>query len=147
MREAARLYALMTVVLMLKMTANSVVQGIHRTRDKAFVNPEDARFFASTTPVAVDTPEVERASRVWRNDLENIPMFLFLGLIYVLAGGPAGPAAIYFTVFTVARILHTITYLRGMQPWRTISFTIGGLATLALSIHVLILAFSTHHAV
>jgi len=84
---------------------------------------------------------------VWRNDLENIPIFLFLGLIYVLAGGPAGPAAIYFTVFTVARILHTITYLRGMQPWRTISYTVGGLATLALAIHVLILAFGSHHAV
>ncbi|WP_020192199.1 MAPEG family protein [Pseudomonas putida] len=28
-------------------------------------------------------------------------------------------------VFTVARVLHTLAYLRGLQPWRTLFYGIG----------------------
>jgi prostaglandin-E synthase 1 len=35
-------------------------------------------------------------------------------------------------VFVLARLLHSVVYLAGKQPWRTLFFIIGGLATLAL---------------
>src|SRR5260370_42289177 len=99
-------YALTTVVLFFKMSANSVVQGIGRVNTKTFVTPEDARFFAQSDPAPDEAPIVKRASMAWRNDLENIPIFLFLGLIYVTLGcWPAG-AFIYFTIFVVADSAH-----------------------------------------
>src|SRR5437868_5873198 len=94
------LYALMTVVLFFKMSAISIVQGLNRQTAKAFVNPEDAKMFGLAAPAEREAPAVDRAARAWRNDLENIPIFLILGLVYVMLGGGSGAATIYFLVFT-----------------------------------------------
>ncbi len=131
-------YSLITVILFFKMFANSLVQGRARTGTKTFVTPEDAQFFGAAAPAADELPIVKRAAACWRNDLENIPIFLFLGMIYVTLGcWPAG-AFIYFTIFAVARILHTVVYLRGLQPARTIFYAIGLIICFILSIHILI---------
>src|ERR1700722_4711183 len=130
-------YALTTVILFFKMLVNSIVQGIGRVSAKAFVTAEDARFFAHAPPGQDEALIAKRAAIAWRNDLENIPIFLFLGLIYVTLGCWPEGAFIYFTIFIVARILHTIAYLKGWQPWRTIFFTFGMFACVALSITIL----------
>ena len=83
-------------------------------------------------------PIVKRAAAAWRNDLENIPIFLFLGLIYVTLGCWPEGAYIYFSIFVVARILHTIAYLRGLQPARTIFYALGLCVCVALSVQILI---------
>jgi len=132
-----RLYALTTIVLALKMSAISIAQGIARTNAKAFVNPEDAAIFGGII-VAQEVAGVQRASKAWLNDLENIPIFLILALIYAIAGLSADMFIIYCVVFTVARILHTIFYLKAMQPWRTIAYTIGAITTFALIIHLFV---------
>ena len=51
-------------------------------------------------------------------------------------------AQILFGVFTGARLLFSFAYLKGLQPWRTISFLVGVLTTLALTIEVCRLALS-----
>jgi glutathione S-transferase len=130
-------YALTTVILFFKMFAISIVQGIGRINAKQFVTAEDARFFAQAPPAPDEAPIVKRAAMAWRNDLENIPIFLFLGLIYVTLGIWPEGAFIYFTIFIVARILHTVAYLNGWQPWRTIFFTFGMVVCVALSIQIL----------
>ena len=58
--------------------------------------------------------------------------------IYVMAGLSRQAFAIYCVVFMVMRILHTFSYLNAVQPWRTVAFTIGAVAMLALVIHLLI---------
>ena len=130
-------YALTTVILFFKMFANSIVQGLGRINANAFVTPEDARFFAHAPPVPDEVPLVKRAAMCWRNDLENIPIFLFLGLIYVTLGCWPEGVYIYFTIFVIARILHTIAFLNGLQPWRTIFFTIGMIICVTLAIQIL----------
>jgi glutathione S-transferase len=130
-------YALTTVILFFKMFANSIVQGLARINARAFVTPEDARFFAHAPAVADEVPIVKRAAMCWRNDLENIPIFLFLGLIYVTLGCWPEGVYIYFTIFVIARILHTIAFLNGLQPWRTIFFTIGMFVCVTLAIQIL----------
>src|SRR5579862_3989747 len=132
-----RLYALTAIVLALKMSAISFVQGRARTAAKSFVNPEDAALFGGTQ-AAQEVPMVQRAAKAWLNDLENIPMFLILALIYAIAGLSFNAFVIYCAVFTIARILHTIFYLNAIQPWRTIAFTIGALTSLALMIHLFV---------
>ena len=38
------------------------------------------------TAVPQEVPAVQRADKAWLNDLENIPMFLILALVYAIAG-------------------------------------------------------------
>ena len=130
-------YALTTVVLFFKMFAISNVQALARTSAKSFPNPEDAAFFGAAAPAADELPIVKRAAAAWRNDLENIPIFLFLAMIYVTLGCWPQGAYIYFTIFVVARILHTIVYLRGLQPWRTVFYALGIAICFILSIQIL----------
>ena len=136
---AFRYWLISLVVLFLKMFANSAVQGLTRFRTKSFAWPEDAAMFRGAQAVERDPELVERASRCWRNDLENVPIYLFLGLGFVLAGGAPWWAALYFTVFTVARVLHTVFYLRGLQPHRNLAYQLGLLVCFALAIHIVVL--------
>jgi uncharacterized MAPEG superfamily protein len=131
------MYAITAIVLALKMSAIAIVQGRARTSEGAFLNPEDAAAFGGTA-VAQEPELVQRAARAWRNDLENIPIFLILAWIYVSAGLSLTAFVIYCLVFMVARIAHTICYINAIQPWRTASFTLGAIVTLALIIHLFI---------
>jgi len=135
--DLLRMYAITAIVLALKMFAIAIVQGRGRMNAGIFVNPEDAKtFHAKEAPQ--EAPIVERAARAWRNDLENIPIFLILAWIYVSAGLSTAAFVVYCLVFMAARIAHTICYINAIQPARTIAFTIGAVATLALIIHLII---------
>ena len=132
-----QIYALTAIVLTLKMSAVSIAQGRARVAAGIFVNPEDARTFQASEGPS-DAPSVQRASRAWLNDLENIPIFLILCGIYVAADLSTTAFAIYCLVFTVARIAHTIFYLNSTQPMRTLSYTVGAVVSMALMIHLFI---------
>lgn len=137
-----RYWVALLVVLYLKMMANSTVQGVYRLRHKRYTRPDDAAFFGRGVAVrSEDVPIVQRASAIWRNDLENIPIFLFVALAYTLAGGPSGPALLYFGLFTVARLAHMIFYLRPTQPWRHLAYQAGVFTTLITAVHTLYLLF------
>jgi glutathione S-transferase len=131
-------YSLITVVLFFKMLANSVIQALGRINTKTFTNPEDASYFGVPAPATEEAQVVKRAAAVWRNDLENIPIFLFLGLEYVNLGCWSGGAYIYFSIFTGARILHTVAYMQGMQPSRTIFWGIGLAICVTMSIQIVL---------
>ena len=111
-------YSLITVILFFKMLANSVVQalGPHQTRKPSRIPKTRASSGYPRQPRR-KLPVVKRAAAVWRNDLENIPIFLFLA-IDLRARSDAGRRARTFIsrIFTVARILHTVVYMQGMQP-------------------------------
>lgn len=124
MSSALQVYALCVVVLFLKMFLVSCYQGYHRLRFVAFTNPEDAAVFRRITQAA-ERPQVIRAAKVWANDLENIPMFFALGGLAVALEAATLPVLWLSVVFTVARVLHTLAYLRGLQPWRTLFYGIG----------------------
>jgi uncharacterized MAPEG superfamily protein len=132
-----RMYALTAIVLALKMSSIAIVQGRARLKAGVFVNPEDAQSFHAQQ-AAEDAPMVQRGSRAWRNDLENIPIFLILAGIYVIAGLSTTAFVVYCLVFMAARIVHTVCYINSIQPMRTISFTIGAVAMVALIVHLFI---------
>lgn len=136
MSGALAVYACCVVVLFFKMLAISCYQGYFRLRFLAFINREDAAVFKRAACPA-ELPQVTRAMQAWRNDLENIPMFLALGGLAVVLEAPVAMTAWLSGVFTVARVSHTMTYLAGIQPWRTVSYGVGvicliGLATLVI---------------
>ena len=61
--------------------------------------------------------------------MANIVPFAILGLVYVLAGASGTAALVVFGIFALARLGHSLAYVAGKQPWRSIFFTIGGVAT------------------
>jgi prostaglandin-E synthase 1 len=124
-----RLYAICALLLVLKMMAVGTWTSTLRMRRRVFASPEDYRF-QRMEPAARSDPEVERARRAHRNDLENVLPFLAVGPIYALSDPSALGAWICFVGFTTARILHSVFYLRSLMPHRTVAFAIGFVLTL-----------------
>jgi len=108
-------------VLLLKATLLSTVQVVARARSREFASPEDARLFG-VAPAIQETSFVARCGNVWRNDVENIPLFLAAALAFTLLGGDARSAAWLFGGYVAIRVVHTAVYLRGLQPWRAVAY-------------------------
>jgi len=76
-----------------------------------------------------------RASRIIANDHENIPITLLMACLSLLANpNPAAHCAL-MVAFTVARVGHTITYYKAVQPWRSIFFGLGLISTFGIAIN------------
>ena len=129
---AFKAYALSTVVLALNVFVLGTVTAVQRTKHKAPANPEDAGYVEQKS----EHPKVARALRAHRNATENLVPFFAVGLVYVLTGATARGAMIYFTVFTAARVLHSVGYLLEKQPWRTLFFGVGLLATVGMMVQI-----------
>jgi len=129
-------YAVTCVVLSMNLLMLWVSSGAIRAKSKIAINAEDGARYG--VPVSdVDPPGVARALRAHRNAEATIYPFLLLGLVYVLAGGTAWLAVPIFAIFTIARLAHSIFYVRAMQPWRTLSFAVSLVTLLALMAAVL----------
>ena len=135
-------YSITCVVLCINLMMLWVSSGAIRARGGVAINPEDGARYG--VPVLeIDPPNVARLLRAHRNAEATIYPFLLLGLLYVLAGGRAAIAIPIFAVFVVARIVHSIVYLRAMQPWRSIAFAGSLLAIVVLAgavVHALLTA-------
>ena len=121
---ALPIFTLAASALLLKATCLSSAQVITRLRSRRFLIPEDAQF-SRTNPVDSEHPFVVRCGWVWRNDAENLPFFLTVSLMFTLLGGDAVTATWLFGGYVGVRYLHTIVYLRGLQPWRAVLFLVG----------------------
>jgi uncharacterized MAPEG superfamily protein len=131
-------YVIASTLLALQLLGLSLYTAIVRTKAKKVVNPEDARSVVRGSEVVeVETAEVSRLHRAHRNALENAVPFFVIGLLYVLTNGSKLGALAYFGTFTLARLLHSVFYAGGVQPWRTASFGVGALATIGMAVHVL----------
>lgn len=135
--ESLKIYAFCCVILFLKMFATGIVQGAMKAKTKSYIIPEDAKLIGNTDPVTHEPVEVIRCNNAYRNDLENIPIFLILSLVYVILNCWDKGSIIYFSTFTFARIMHTVFYIRGMQPWRSVAYGVGLLMTFSVSGHIL----------
>jgi microsomal prostaglandin-E synthase 1 len=140
MNDAAfRAYSIACSILVFKMFAATILTAATRARVKQFLNPEDAGMSGGVR-VMEEHPDVQRMLRLHRNDLENILPFFTVALTFVLMGVSAFGAQVYFYTFTGARIVHTITYLAKLQPWRTVAFTVGALCMVGMLVQILIAA-------
>ncbi len=128
-------YAIASLILALNLLFLWNYSGAVRGKTKTTLNEEDARQFG-TTLVPTDPPQVARVVRAYANAEAATVPFLVLGLVYVLAGGGGTSATIIFSVFTLARVLHTVAYLKALQPWRSALYTLALLAQVALMIAI-----------
>lgn len=95
-----------------------------------------------TSMAQAEAPLAQRCASVWRNDLENIPLFLFAALIFTVLGGSENLAAWLFGTYIVARYLHTVSYLLGRQPWRALCYLASVGTTWTVTLHAVWLALA-----
>jgi prostaglandin-E synthase 1 len=94
------------------------------TRDEA-VNPEDVRLNSKAKVVFLAGNDVtQRYRRAHFNALENNLLFLITAFLLTLTPVGTTTAAVLFGVFVGFRWLHSIAYVRSIQPLRTASFGI-----------------------
>jgi uncharacterized membrane protein YecN with MAPEG domain len=130
-------FGLTAVALFLKMLFVVLVQGHVRTRNNAYVPPEDAAYFGKgAAPVTEEATLVRRAQNVLRNDGENVPIFLFLAAAYVQLGCWGWGVLVYFPLFILSRVVHTVTHLWPRQPLRNRAYRVGLAVMLALRGHI-----------
>jgi uncharacterized MAPEG superfamily protein len=135
---AFQTYATCSAILAIKMLLGGNYTTLMRLRNKAFVNEEDAKGFGAPNASQIEHPDVAHALRIQRNDLENIPLFFAIGLIFVLDGASAFAAAVYCWTFTIARLVHTVVYTFHLQPWRALCYFVGYLAILGMAVQIVI---------
>jgi uncharacterized MAPEG superfamily protein len=126
-----------SVLLILKMGAVAFVTANERRKAKVVLNPEDTGVNPGSHAADEEAPATLRAKRAHLNDVENIPGFLVLALLFTLTGCSAAAGWIYFGTYFVVRTLHTIFYLNAVQPWRTVAFFAGQLAQLGIMVQLL----------
>lgn len=132
---ALGVYALSALLLVVNLLFLWGYSGATRGRTRTAINPEDAERFGGKLQDS-DHPAVARVLRAHRNAEASIYPFLLLGLVYVLIGGGKGFASAVFAIFVVARWAHSAAYLKALQPWRTISFLVAGLALITLLLDI-----------
>ena len=130
-----RPYFVVTAVLCLQLLGLAFYTAAVRAKRKVFVNAEDKP--ADGTVADADHPDVLRVKRAHQNAIENAVPFFAVGLIYALSGPSHLGAQAYFYTFLGARLLHSVFYVIGKQPFRTMTFVIGALATIGMAAHAL----------
>lgn len=138
---AAQPLILFACLLVLKMFAVGGITANNRRLSKVVLNPEDVGVNPGSHAEASESEGVLRAKRAHLNDLENIPGFLVLATLFTLAGASSTAGWAYFGVYFLARVLHTVCYLNGVQPWRTASFGVGQLCMFGVVVQLLMKAF------
>lgn len=136
-------YAFYGTLVLLKMFVLAFLTSAKRGQKQAFANPEDAKYFGKKKDdkVTFSDPDVERVRRNHLNDLENIPAFLFLGLLYVLTNPSPSVAVWHFRVFVASRFAHTFVYQAGIpQPSRALTFLVGLVTCISMAVQILLVA-------
>lgn len=136
--QAFRYYVFCAAALAMNPLILAGMTGGSRGKYKSPATPEDAKL--SGNPYHADTaPEVDRLMRAHRNALENVPIALIVGLVYVLAGASPTMVLALMGAVAVFRWSHSLCYLNSVQPWRTASFLFAALATIAMIVHSVVL--------
>ena len=116
-------FVLASAYLFLKMNANSAVQGYARFRYNSFKFREDEVYFQVADRESRPTPQLmTRADACWRNDLENIPIFLVAALCGLMVKLDLQLYSALVVVFCAARSAHSFFLLWGKQPWRFLTY-------------------------
>lgn len=136
---ALALFALVVSALAIHLILLALWTGTVRVRTKAWVNPEDAKLNKGAK-VDVDHEDVQRVKRAHQNAIESFVPFVAVGLMFALTNPSMTAAKGYFFTFLAVRVLHSIFYLWGRQPFRTMMFAIGSLAMLGMGVQVIIAA-------
>lgn len=130
---AAPAYAATAIVLTLNLIGLANATALTRAQSSEAINPEDVPKNKDTKVVFEGgNDKTARYRRAHRNALENTPVFMITALLLTLLGASATVGAALFYPFAAFRILHSVCYVKGIQPFRTIFFVLGLLCQLGV---------------
>ncbi|MBK6462093.1 MAG: MAPEG family protein [Myxococcales bacterium] len=121
-------YAATVIVLGLNLVGLANATALTRGQAKEVVNPED-QALNKTAKVTLDNDNdrTARYRRAHRNALENTPWFMITAFVLTMMGTSGTVAAALFYSYAALRVLHSVCYVKGLQPFRTMSFAIAQL--------------------
>ncbi len=129
-------YAVSVIALGLNLVGLANATALSRARANEVINPEDKNPNKDATVVYDEGNDLTaRYRRAHRNALENTPLFMITALVLTLMGASATLGAALFYPYAGLRILHSVFYVKQLQPFRTMAFA------LALLIQVAVLGF------
>lgn len=136
-------YAVAAAIMVVKAQAMAwlTVWRMMRARS-GFRSPEDLRrtpLNREPDPRQLEPDErVERVRRIQQNDLESIPFFLSIGLLFVLTGPSLLAAQWLFYGYVVTRLAHFAAYVTGrIHDVRAALWTPGSLILIYMAAVVL----------
>ncbi len=131
------LYAIACAALVVSLYALGFLTAKIRNDGRKIINEEDVKVNRGAVHVEVEPPAVARIKRAHSNALENAVPFFVIGFLYTQTQPGTAVAAGLFGGFVVLRLLHAAFYLTATQPFRTLSFAVGGVINLAMVVQVL----------
>jgi glutathione S-transferase len=141
-------YAVAASILSLKTLAMAWLTVWRMLREGGgFRSPEDLRrTLLNPNPAPGQTApneRVERIRRILQNDLESVPFFLVLGLLFLLTGPSLLTVQVLYYGFVVSRAAHFLAYLTGQaHEIRAALWTPGSLILIYLAVRTLYAALS-----
>lgn len=110
--------------------------------NSGLASPEDLRpgpLNTAPDPVQLEVNDyVDRSRRMHRNDLENIPAFLAIGLLFVTIAPPLWAAQVLMYGFVAARAAHFAAYAtKQSHELRATFYTFGSLIVIVMGLWVL----------
>jgi uncharacterized MAPEG superfamily protein len=139
-------YAVAAALMVLKVMGQGWMTVLMMTRHKGgYVSPEDLRRTRINPEPhggqLLAHPEVERSRRMHRNDLENIPAFLAIGLLFVTTEPPVWLAVLAFGLFVLARAGHAVAYATARDhDTRAVFYSVGSVVVILMALWVLVAA-------
>jgi glutathione S-transferase len=141
-----RVYVIAAALMILKMAGHAWWTVALLTRYRAgYRLEEDAR---STWMNPDGHPDqlrpderVERTRRIHMNEIENVPLFLAAGLLFVATGPSLLVARILFYGYVATRFCHLfVVVTRQAHEWRATFWTIGSLMIIGMAVSALFAA-------
>ncbi len=136
-------YAIAASIMVLKIMGQGWMTVYRMLKsDSGLASPEDLQvglINKNPRPEQLELNDyVDRSRRMHRNDLENIPAFLAVGLLFVAVDPSLILAQILMYGFVLARMLHAAAYVtKQTHEVRATFYTIGSLAVMFMAAYVL----------
>jgi uncharacterized MAPEG superfamily protein len=81
--------------------------------------------------------ELARSRRALANLQETLPIFLTLAILSIMLGEQGWLSLAGAVLYFLARSAHAYCYMKGLTPWRSLSFLIGLLGNLLMALPLL----------
>lgn len=81
--------------------------------------------------------ELARSRRALGNLQETLPIFLVLAVLSIVLGEQGWLSLAGATLYFVARVAHAYCYMKGLVPWRSLSFLVSLLGNVLLAVPLL----------
>ncbi len=139
-------YAIAASIMVLKMALQGWMTVYRMTKAKGgYRNPEDTKRSPLNPNPSPDqilpNDYVERSRRMHGNDTENIPLFLVVGFLFVVAQPSLLAAQLVLYGYVVTRLLHFVAYATAqLHEVRAAMWTPGSLAIMGMAVFTLIRA-------